>query len=79
VGYVGKTVDQVRTLLRDHGVPNVKFSDGWATPASVPGSWYVHDGVLSGPGQALLLVAPTLKRPDAPGPVLTGDPWRKGC
>jgi hypothetical protein len=76
VRYMRKTVDQVRTLLRDHGVPNVRFAGG---RASVPGSWYVHDGVLSGPGQALLLVAPTLKRPDAPGPVITGDPWREGC
>jgi hypothetical protein len=79
VNYVGKTVDQVRTLLRQHGVPNVKFTDGRHPHASVSGSWYVHDGVLSGPGLALLLVAPTLKRPDALGPVVTGDPWQKSC
>ncbi|GAB2840001.1 hypothetical protein GCM10027176_49940 [Actinoallomurus bryophytorum] len=79
VHYLKRTVDEVRTLLRRHGVPTVTFTDGHGTPGSVPGSWYVHDGVLSGPGRALLLVAPTLKRPDAPGPVLTGDLWWHGC
>jgi hypothetical protein len=79
VAYVRKTVDQVRALLRHHGVSDVTFTAGRRTQASVPGSWYVHDGVLSGPGRALLLVAPTLERPDVPGPVVTGDPWRAGC
>ena len=59
-------------------MPTVTFTDGHGTRSSVPGSWYVHEGVLSGPGRALLLVAPTLKRPDAPGPVLTSDLWWQG-
>jgi hypothetical protein len=79
IDYTKKTVDRVRVLLREHGVPTVAFVDGHGTRTSVPGSWYVHDGVLSGPGRALLLVAPTLKRPDAPGPVMAGDLWRGGC
>ena len=45
---------------------------------SIPGSWYVHHGVLSGPGAAILLVGPTLESaPDAPGPIMTHD--RTGC
>jgi hypothetical protein len=79
VNYAKKTVNEVQTLLREHGVPTATFTDGHRMRSSVPGSWFVHDGVLSGPGRALLLVAPTLKRPDAPGPVMAGDLWRQGC
>ena len=78
VTWLKKSVDQVRLLLRRRGVTTVTFADAHGGRTSVPGSWYVHDGVLSGPGKAILLVGPTLKRPDAPGPIpLTHD--RQGC
>ncbi|GAA1010337.1 hypothetical protein Aple_038510 [Acrocarpospora pleiomorpha] len=74
VPFVGKTVDDVRALLAARGVNTVKFARPDRTQKPTPGSWYVHDGVMSAPGQALLLVSPTLKRPDVPGPVSTVDP-----
>ncbi|GAA1000639.1 hypothetical protein GCM10009555_104000 [Acrocarpospora macrocephala] len=74
VPFVGKTVDAVRALLAARGVTTVKFARPDRTQKPTPGSWYVHDGVMSAPGEALLLVSPTLERPDVPGPVSNMDP-----
>jgi hypothetical protein len=71
VRYVGKTVAEVRELLRQRGVFNLILTDGqhrsWT---SVLDSWYVHEGFMSGPGRATLLVTKSQKRPDVPGPNL---------
>lgn len=72
IPYVGKSVDEVRALLNIRGVQNLIFFDGKGSPPSVPGSWYVHEGFMSRPDAAKLLVGPTRKRPNVPGPVLRG-------
>ncbi|GIH23431.1 hypothetical protein Aph01nite_17410 [Acrocarpospora phusangensis] len=74
VPFVGKTVDEVRALLAARGVNTVTFARPDRTQKPTPGSWYVHDGVMSAAGQALLLVSPTPQRPDVPGPAFTLDP-----
>jgi hypothetical protein len=73
-----KTVDQVVAILKERGVPNVGFATAEGPRSSVPGSWIVHDGVMSAADRALLLVGPTLKRPDAPGPDMAGNFCPKG-
>jgi len=73
VPFMGKTVDRVRGLLRQHGVNGAIFFDGSDARSSVPGSWIVHEGFMSRPGTATLLVSPTHKRPNVPGPSMSGD------
>ncbi|ETK31105.1 hypothetical protein [Microbispora sp. ATCC PTA-5024] len=75
-GYAGKTVDEVRALLRVRGVTNVRFATAEGAREQVPGSWIAHDGVMSAPDAALLLVGPTQDRPGAPGPVSSPGPCR---
>ncbi|MFC4590695.1 hypothetical protein [Sphaerisporangium corydalis] len=59
VGFVNLRVPQVVRLLRDHGVREIGFTTyHGGDPPSVPPSWYVHDGVMSGPDQAFLMVDP---------------------
>jgi hypothetical protein len=67
VGYVNKSVDQVRAMLAERGVTIGRF----AVPLrglwpSVPGSWFVHEGWLSEQGKALLVAAPTRIRTPFP-------------
>ncbi|MEW9552419.1 hypothetical protein [Nonomuraea sp. NPDC050783] len=58
VDYVNESVARVSALLRERGVtPSYVSFGGRATPTA-PGDWYVHDGVMSADGQALLLVGP---------------------
>ncbi|MDP9864766.1 MULTISPECIES: hypothetical protein [Streptosporangium] len=68
VDYVNKTVDKVRAMLRQRGV-EPEFTHYGARKGekfSMPGGWYVHDGVMSAAGEALLLAGPTAN--DAPRP-----------
>jgi hypothetical protein len=78
VAYARKSVDEVRRLLNERGVTEIGFATAKKTVDSVPGSWFVHEGVLSAPDRALLLVGPTLKRPDAPGPIMGNGFCSKG-
>ncbi|MCK2213400.1 hypothetical protein MF672_006270 [Actinomadura sp. ATCC 31491] len=66
VAYVGKSVAEVSALLRERGVTPSYVSAGKRAVPSAPGDWYVHDGVMSADGQALLLVGP--ERADRPAP-----------
>ncbi|MEW9529099.1 hypothetical protein [Microbispora sp. NPDC049125] len=75
-GYTGKTVDEVRSLLQARDVTEIRYATSGGGRDEVPGSWIVHDGVMSAPDRALLLVGPTQERPDAPGPVASPDPCR---
>ncbi|GAA4225537.1 hypothetical protein FHR32_002217 [Streptosporangium album] len=61
VAFVNRTLDEVRPLLQKRGI-GLKFVGNEGTPASVPGSWYVHDGVLESATSALMLVSPTRKK-----------------
>lgn len=56
VEYVNKSVAQISALLRERGVTPSYIQYGKHAAASAPGDWYVHDGVMSADGQALLLV-----------------------
>ncbi|GAA4232456.1 hypothetical protein GCM10022254_32360 [Actinomadura meridiana] len=70
---VDKTVDEVRSMMRARGVTAADFAVPLrGTRASVPGSWYVHEGWLSQPGKALLVAAETKIGPPYP-------PLAKGC
>ena len=68
VDYINKTVDEVRAMLRDRGVEPefTYYGDKKGDSASVPGNWYVHDGVMSAAGKARVLADPTPN--DAPRP-----------
>ncbi|GLW23876.1 hypothetical protein Mame01_39190 [Microbispora amethystogenes] len=72
-GFRGERVDRVIALLRSRGVPDAVFVTADGDRATVPGSWYVHEGVLRSAGSARLLVGPTHGRPDVPGPRMRGD------
>ncbi|WP_169946947.1 hypothetical protein [Microbispora sp. H11081] len=56
VDYVNKSVAEISALLRERGVTPSYIQYGKASGPSAPGGWYVHDGVMSADGQALLLV-----------------------
>ncbi|MFC4115150.1 hypothetical protein [Nonomuraea zeae] len=67
VDYVNKNVAEIRTLLRGRGVEPQFTSSGQQAKPTAPDDWYVHDGVMSAEGKALLLVGPD--RSDKPHPV----------
>ncbi|KAA9379224.1 hypothetical protein F5972_13675 [Microbispora cellulosiformans] len=77
-GFRGARVDRVVALLRSRGVPGAVFVTADGERATVPGSWYVHEGVLRSAGTARLLVGPTHRRPSVPGPRMWADDCRKG-
>ncbi|MEV4752955.1 hypothetical protein AB0K21_41980 [Streptosporangium sp. NPDC049248] len=56
VDYVNKSVTEISVLLRERGVTPSYISYGKPSGPSAPSDWYVHDGVMSADGQALLLV-----------------------
>jgi hypothetical protein len=59
VDFVNKSVDQVGAMLKERGVTIKQFAyKGKGMRSRVPGWWYVHEGVLSEPGKAILLVSP---------------------
>jgi hypothetical protein len=58
VPFVNKTVPVVVRMLSDRGVKSVEFVTYHGARSSAPDSWYVHDGVMSKPGTALVLVDP---------------------
>ncbi|MFI7639689.1 hypothetical protein [Nonomuraea sp. NPDC049400] len=69
VDYVNKSVAEVAALLRERGVtPSYISNNGKPSGPSAPGGWYVHDGVMSADGQALLLVGaePGTRRSSVP-------------
>ncbi|MFC4060869.1 hypothetical protein ACFOWE_21410 [Planomonospora corallina] len=57
VGYVNKTVAEVTAMLREHGV-EPEFTSFTDAGPSVPGGWYVHDGVMAAAGRAIVLAGP---------------------
>lgn len=67
VAYVNKSVAEVSALLRERGVTPSYISSGKPSSPSAPADWYVHDGVMSADGQALLLVGAKPGTPAAPG------------
>ncbi|MFC4536292.1 hypothetical protein [Sphaerisporangium dianthi] len=54
--FVNKHVPVVVRMLKERGVPRVEFVTYHGLVPSAADSWYVHDGVMSRPGTALLLV-----------------------
>ncbi|QYC42149.1 hypothetical protein Nocox_22725 [Nonomuraea coxensis DSM 45129] len=58
VAYVNKTVAEVAAMLRERGVTPAYVADWQHAQPSAPAGWYVHDGVMSADGEALLLVGP---------------------
>ncbi|MFI6813383.1 hypothetical protein ACIBG7_13275 [Nonomuraea sp. NPDC050328] len=68
VGYVNKSVAEISALLRERGVTPSYISYGKPSGPSAPGEWYVHDGVMSADGQALLLVGAEPSTQRNPGP-----------
>ncbi|NUW37373.1 hypothetical protein HTZ77_39140 [Nonomuraea sp. SMC257] len=68
VDHVNKSVAEVSALLRARGVTPSYIQAGKAAAPSAPGGWYVHDGVMTADGQALLLVGaePTAQPGPAP-------------
>ncbi|MGW4424748.1 hypothetical protein [Streptosporangium sp. NPDC004631] len=59
VDYINRTVDEMRPILRQHGVePTFTFYAKKETSGPVPGDWYVHDDVMTEPGKALILIDP---------------------
>ncbi|MBP2704937.1 hypothetical protein JOL79_14040 [Microbispora sp. RL4-1S] len=68
-----KTVDEVRTLLRERGIPDATYATSDGPRTAVPGSWYVHNGVLRAPGSALFEVGPGHEPLNLPGPDLRGE------
>ncbi|GAA2884172.1 hypothetical protein [Nonomuraea rubra] len=68
VDYVNQTVAEVSALLRERGVTPSYISYGRPAGPSAPDGWYVHDGVMSADGQALLLVGaePSTQRSPVP-------------
>ncbi|GAA0925331.1 hypothetical protein [Nonomuraea longicatena] len=67
VDYVNKNVADVNTLLRGRGVEPQFTVSGQQPQSAAPDDWYVHDGVMSAEGKALLLVGPDPN--DKPKPV----------
>ncbi|WP_146607521.1 hypothetical protein [Spongiactinospora gelatinilytica] len=72
VPYVGRRVRSVGELLRERGVTSLAYSTGGKRRSQVPGDWYVHEGTLTAPDAALLLVGPD-RTPRDTGPKTTGD------
>ena len=74
VDYVNRTVTELRAMLRErHVAPSFVWSGRPAQP-SAPGGWYVHDGVMSADGQALMLVGPEPNpQPGAPDSSCQGE------
>ncbi|WP_433519353.1 hypothetical protein ACQP2T_29770 [Nonomuraea sp. CA-143628] len=68
VDYVNKSVAEISALLRERGVTPSYIQYGKRASAAAPGGWYVHDGVMSADGQALLLVGadPSTQRSPMP-------------
>ncbi|MGW6500146.1 hypothetical protein [Nonomuraea angiospora] len=68
VDYVNKSVAEISALLRERGVTPSYIQHGKRAAPSAPGDWYVHDGVMSADGQALLLVGaePSTQRSPSP-------------
>ncbi|WP_248964186.1 hypothetical protein [Sphaerisporangium perillae] len=58
VGFVNQHLPAVLRMLRERGVPGAELVTYHGGRSSVPDSWYVHDGVMSKPGTALILVDP---------------------
>ncbi|GII77391.1 hypothetical protein Sru01_23730 [Sphaerisporangium rufum] len=58
VDFVNRRKAEVVRMLREHGVRDVTFAGYRAPVPDAPDSWYVHDGVMSSAGHALLLVDP---------------------
>ncbi|GAA2208331.1 hypothetical protein GCM10009850_037890 [Nonomuraea monospora] len=57
VEFVNESVTEVSALLRERGVTPSYTAYGKLPGFAPPGDWFVHDGVMSADGQALLLVA----------------------
>ncbi|GAA3041219.1 hypothetical protein [Streptosporangium longisporum] len=72
VDHVGKPVDEVTAMLRERGVTVSYTAHGEPSGFTPPGDWYVHDGVMSADGQALLPAGAE------PGP-LSGPAPEPGC
>ncbi|MFI6904742.1 hypothetical protein ACIBKY_26005 [Nonomuraea sp. NPDC050394] len=70
VDYVNKSVAEVTALLRARDVEPefISYGERGSKPEA-PAGWYVHDGVMSADGRALLLTGPR------PGPA----PQKAGC
>lgn len=60
VAFVNKTVVEIVPMLRERGVEAAFTFYGAkrGQSSSVPGSWYVQDGVMSAIGKALILAGP---------------------
>jgi hypothetical protein len=71
VPFVNKTVPVVMRMLSERDVKSFEFVTYHGTRSSAPDSWYVHGGVMSKPGTALILVDPA----PHPNPV----PLRTSC
>ncbi|MEW1844004.1 hypothetical protein AB0392_39170 [Nonomuraea angiospora] len=68
VDYVNKSVAEISALLRERGVTPSYIQHGKRAAPSAPGDWYVHDGVMSADGQALLLVGAEPSPQRSPSP-----------
>ncbi|UBU08283.1 hypothetical protein [Nonomuraea gerenzanensis] len=70
VDFVNKSVTDVSALLRERGVTPSYIAYGKPVSFTSPGGWYVHDGVMSADGLALLLVGaePAAEREPMPQP-----------
>ncbi|WP_187414582.1 hypothetical protein [Nonomuraea sp. PA05] len=68
VDFVNESVTEVSALLRERGVTPSYTAFGQPSGFAPPGDWFVHDGVMSADGQALLLVAadPATRREPEP-------------
>jgi hypothetical protein len=71
VPFIHKKLGQVQDLLLQHGVTRVELTDGSSRRMDFPDTWYVQQGYALSTDTALLLVSPTKKMPDVPGPVMT--------
>lgn len=59
VKYVNRTVAEVVPMLRERGVePEFAAYGRKRNEPSAPGGWYVHDGVMTAAGRAILLADP---------------------
>lgn len=74
VDFVNKTVAEVRLMLRARGVTAEFTSYGWGSARpSAPDDWYVHDGVMSAAGRAVILANPTPNPAPRPKKALCPD------
>lgn len=71
VPFIRKTIGQVRELLLQHGVTQIQLTDGSSRRKDFPDTWFVQQGVAYSANATTLLVSPTKKMPDVPGPVLS--------